>query len=149
MASLERSQKHPYFIILLIVALAFNFVAFSIASHIVPGDAQTLPTFGLAYVLFDAFESIVLAACMEELVMRGWFYTALHAKLAAWPTIIITAFLFAGAHLGVSVAAVLATLPLGLTAGYLRERTGSVRATIAFHMLHNCIAFAILVLYNR
>ncbi len=99
------------FIVLLIVALAFNLGFGLIASHFVPGDEQTLPTSGLAYVLLDAFESIVLAASMEELVMRGWFYTALRAKLAAWPTIIITAFLFAGAHLGVSIATVLSGLP--------------------------------------
>jgi membrane protease YdiL (CAAX protease family) len=38
------------------------------------------------------------------------------------------------------------TLPLGLAARYLRERTGSVRATIALHLVHNAIAYRLLMI---
>jgi membrane protease YdiL (CAAX protease family) len=37
-------------------------------------------------------------------------------------------------------------VPLGLAAGYLRERTGSVRAPMAFHMLHNAAAVTVLLM---
>ena len=132
------------FVLLLIAALAFNLGLGLIASYFVPEKPQTLASLDLPFVLLNAVESIFLAACMEELVMRGWFYTALRAKLAAWPTIIITALLFAAGHLTISVANILATVPLGLAAGYLRERTGSVRAPMAFHILHNAVAVAVL-----
>jgi membrane protease YdiL (CAAX protease family) len=36
-----------------------------------------------------------------------------------------------------------ATLPLGVAAGYLRERTGSVKPAIALHMLHNFLVYPI------
>lgn len=134
------------FAVLLIAALAFNLGLGLIASYFVPEKPQTLASLDLPFVLLNAVESIFLAACVEELVMRGWFYTALRAKLAAWPTIIITALLFAAGHLTISVANILATVPLGLAAGYLRERTGSVRAPMAFHMLHNAVAVAVLLL---
>jgi len=135
------------FIILLVVALAFNFGLGLLTSPSGQGSGETLPPIGLAYVLIDAFESIVLAAFMEELVIRGWLYTALRAKLSAWSTIIITALLFSGAHLGLSVGWALSVLPLGLAAGYLRERTGSVKATITFHILHNCVAYGASLLH--
>lgn len=134
------------FVILLIVVIACNAAGGLIASHFAPEQSESLPSFGLTLVL-SILESLVLAPFMEELVMRGWFYTALRTKLAAWPTIIVTAVIFAALHSGVSPGAVLATLPLGLAAGYLRERTGSVRATIAFHLLHNGAAVASLALH--
>ena len=134
------------FVILLIVVIACNAAGGLIASHFAPEQSEFLPSFGLTLVL-SILESIVFAPFMEELVMRGWFYTALRTKLAAWPTIIVTAVIFAALHSGVSLGAVLATLPLGLAAGYLRERTGSVRATIAFHLLHNGAAVAALALH--
>jgi membrane protease YdiL (CAAX protease family) len=72
--------------------------------------------------------------------------TRSRAKLPAWPTIIITTLLFAVGHLTISLGNILATVPLGLAAGYLRERTGSVRAPMAFHMLHNAAAVTVLLM---
>jgi membrane protease YdiL (CAAX protease family) len=100
----------------------------------------------LPFVLLAAVESIFLAACVEELLMRGWRYSALRLRLAVSPTIIITTLLFAAGHVTISLANILTTVPLGLAAGYLRERTVSVRAPIPFHMLHNAIAVAVLLL---
>jgi membrane protease YdiL (CAAX protease family) len=37
----------------------------------------------------------------------------------------------------VSPTTVIATLPLGIAAGYFRERTGSAKSAITFHILHN------------
>lgn len=140
------SSNALVFVVLLIAALASNMGAGLIASYFAPEEAHTLASFDLPFVLLNAVESIFLAACMEELVMRGWLYTRLRAKLPAWPTIIITALLFAAGHLTISLGNMLATVPLGLAAGYLRERTGSVRAPIAFHMLHNTVAVTVLLL---
>jgi uncharacterized protein len=134
------------FVLLLIAALAFNLGLGLIASYFVPEEPQTLASLDLSYVLLNAVESIFLSACMEELVMRGWLYTGVRAKLPAWPTIIITALLFAAGHLTTSLGNILATVPLGLAAGYLRERTGSVRAPMAFHMLHNAVAVTVLLM---
>jgi membrane protease YdiL (CAAX protease family) len=89
--------------------------------------------------------NIVAAAYMEELLVRGWLYTGLRARLSAWPTILITAFLFTVLHSLSSARDILSTLPLGLAASYLRERTGSVRPAIAFHLTHNTIVYALLM----
>ena len=83
----------------------------------------------------------MFAPLSEELLFRGWLYTGIRAKLPAWPTILITAALFALVHLPQGLEDVFAAaLPLGVIAGYLRERTGSVKSTIPLHILANAAA---------
>jgi membrane protease YdiL (CAAX protease family) len=43
------------------------------------------------------------------------------------------------------VTDILGTLPLGIALGYLRERTGSVRAPIALHFAYNTSVYALLL----
>jgi membrane protease YdiL (CAAX protease family) len=139
-------QNAVIYLILLALALALNEAAGLLTQLLYPGASanETTPSFGIALVL-SVISGIVLAPLMEELIMRGWLYTALRAKLSAWPTILTTAVIFAVLHSMSSVTDILTTLPLGLAAGYLRERTGSVRATISFHMLHNAIVYVLIL----
>jgi membrane protease YdiL (CAAX protease family) len=133
-------------LILLVLALALNEAAGLLTQWLYPSVSanDTAPSFGIALVL-SVISNVFLAALMEELIMRGWVYTALRAKLSAWPTILITSVIFAALHSISSVTDILSTIPLGLAAGYLRERTGSVRATISFHMLHNAIVYVLIL----
>jgi membrane protease YdiL (CAAX protease family) len=132
------------FLILLVVALVLNEAGGLLTNYLYPGPNDTVPSFGAPFVL-SALSNIVMAAIMEELIMRGWLYTGLRAKLSVWPTILITSVIFALMHSISSVQDILATLPLGVAAGYLRERTGSVRAAMAFHMLHNGAIYVLLL----
>lgn len=130
--------------ILLVLAMVLNEAGGLLANYLHPAPNETVPSFGVPFVL-SALSNIVLAAIMEELIMRGWLYTGLRAKLSAWPTILITAVLFALMHSISSVQDILGTLPLGVAAGYLREHTGSVKTAIAFHMLHNAAVYGLLL----
>jgi uncharacterized protein len=132
-------QNGRLFCILLVVAVALNVVISSLSNHFYPQTPGTPEPFGIPTVL-DLFGNVVLAAIFEELIIRGWLYTGIRAKLSAWPTILITSVLFAALHSISSVQDILPTLPLGLAAGYLRERTGSVKAPMTLHLFHNAIA---------
>jgi membrane protease YdiL (CAAX protease family) len=134
--------------VLLAAALAFNEIggliirAYSTAA---PKDAVATLRLGLPFVL-DCLSNVILAAVMEEFVVRGWLFTALRSRLAAWPTILATAVIFAMPHGISSIRAILTTLPLRLAAGYLRERSGSVRPAMALHLAHNAVAYGLLLI---
>jgi membrane protease YdiL (CAAX protease family) len=95
-------------------------------------------------LVLSFLSNLVAAPYAEEFIVRGWLYTGLREKLSGWSTVLITSVIFAALHSISSLRDVLDTLPLAIAAGYLRERTGSVRAPIAFHILHNATVFGIL-----
>ena len=96
---------------------------------------------GLAFFLV-----VVLAPLAEELFFRGWLYTALRWRFGFAGALWTTAILFALAHWESTHLYALAILPMGLVLGYLRERTGSTRATTLFHMLYNLSGLALSIL---
>lgn len=136
-------QHGRLFWLLLVSAVALNVAVDVLFAIINPAPAAPPAPFDLPFIL-GLLRDLVLAAIFEELIIRGWLYTGLRAKLSAWPTIVITSVLFALGH-GPDLQDVLAVLPLGVAAGYLRERTGSVKATITLHLLHNVVATVLTV----
>lgn len=86
---------------------------------------------------------VVLAPIAEELLFRGWLFTALRWRCGFRWALWVTAVLFAIAHWESSHLYALAILPMGLALGWLRERTGSTRATILFHGLYNLAGLAV------
>ena len=80
----------------------------------------------------------VLAPLGEELLFRGALFGWLRQHLSAWPTILLTAIAFAGIHAGVPTVLGLA-LVIGVGAGYVRERFGSVTPLVVLHMLQNVL----------
>ena len=86
---------------------------------------------------------VVLAPLAEELLFRGWIYTALRWRFGFAPALVTTAVLFALAHWESTHLYALAILPIALVLGYLRERTGSARATTLFHMIYNFCGLAL------
>lgn len=81
--------------------------------------------------------SWLLAPLAEELLFRGALFGWLRRHLPAWPTIAVTAALWALIH-QVPVVLPLAFV-VGIAAGWLRERTGSTIPLIVAHALTNII----------
>lgn len=99
---------------------------------------------------FFAFTSLVLLAPIgEEVVMRGYLYSGLRAKMKYLPALLITSLVFGAAHLefgGVGPlvwAAALTTFILSVVLVRQREKTGAIYASIMIHMLNNLVAFIV------
>ncbi len=85
--------------------------------------------------------AVIVGPLCEELIFRGWIYTALRQRMGFVATLLISSVLFAAAHWEGTHLYALAVFPLSLMLGYLRERTGSVCATAVFHGLYNFSAW--------
>lgn len=85
---------------------------------------------GLSIVVF----AMVPALC-EELLHRGIVLPAFVGKLGVWPGLVLSSLLFALMHL--DLGRLLPTFVLGMMAGHVRLRTGSLRPAILLHLLYN------------
>ena len=90
--------------------------------------------------------AVLIAPVTEELLFRGWIYTGLRFHWGLWPALLTTSALFACAHYENTHLYALAVFPIGLALGVIRERTGSVKASILFHALNNFVAFGLMML---
>ncbi len=96
----------------------------------------------------------VLPPVVEELMVRGFLYSGLKKGLPIIWAAIITSVLFATAHLQAGNGepllwtAALDTFVLSFVLIYLREKTGSLWASIGLHMLKNSIAFFSLFVFH-
>ncbi len=105
-------------------------------------DWFTVPKEGLAaFMLFIL--AVVFAPLTEELLFRGWVYTSLRASFGLWVALLVSAVLFAGAHYESTHVYALVVFPIGLALGGMREVTGSLKASIAFHAFFNAIAYGL------
>ncbi len=97
------------------------------------------------------FRHLLVVALPEELFFRGYVQTLLGQRLRRpapqwlgerWPAILLTALLFALAHLAVDwQPARLAVFFPALLFGWLRERSGSLAAPVLLHTLANVTVF--------
>lgn len=85
----------------------------------------------------------LLAPISEELLFRGALFGWLRSLLPSPAAIVVTAALFAGAHLLPTLFPVLFVFGLGAT--WVRERTGSTLNSFAMHAAQN--TFAVLATY--
>lgn len=88
-----------------------------------------------ATVVGEALSVGLLAGVSEELFFRGFMQARLSRRFGPWPATLLAAAAFGLAHLD-PVHSTFA-FAIGLYAGWLLERTGSVRAGIAGHVLNN------------
>ena len=124
--------------LLVAVGIAWGLAASAVVEHLLPAarDWFTLPSAPVA-VISSFLLIVVLAPLAEELFFRGWLYTGLRPRLGfAW-TLGITSALFALGHWEKTHLYAAAVLPVGLALGWVREKTGSTRATALFHALYN------------
>jgi len=95
----------------------------------------------LTFVLYQ----FLGAALPEEVFFRGYLQTEIKELTRnKWISILLTSLLFMLAHLfkGINFLSLGVFFP-SLVFGYLREKTGSILASILFHALSNVIFFSL------
>ena len=129
---------------LLIAAMVYGVGASLALAYLSPASKTSFAIPDSPLAVMAAFALIViLAPLSEELLFRGWIYTALRWRFGFAPALWGTALLFAVAHWESTHLYALAILPMGLVLGYVRERTGSTKATTLFHMIYNSSGLAL------
>jgi len=103
-------------------------------------DMTATPSLTIAAMVVFA----VLAPIAEEMFFRGLLFGWLRAHWPFWLTAIVTSALFGLMHGNLGYAAVAGAL--GLLLAYLRERTGSLWASIIAHVCNNLFAVGVAML---
>ena len=86
---------------------------------------------------FGALNSVLLAPLFEEMLFRGYLFTALR-RVTRFPiALVVSAAAFALFHFENGPVFVLFVLPTGFVLGYAREKTGSITLGIALHAAMN------------
>ena len=126
-------------LITLAYAVAATFTMVRMTQHRVIVDGPT------DYVLTGIIVAnlALLAPIAEELLFRGWLYTALRARLRFRWSFLITAALFAAMHWDANHRHMVLVLPLAVALGVLRETTGSIKPTVLLHAVYNLVIIAI------
>ena len=105
---------------------------------------------GALPLIFTFISLVVLPPIAEEIMVRGFLYSTLKKAFPTIWAVILTSAIFASAHLpeggaaGPLYIAALDTFVLSLVLIYLREKTGSLWASITLHAIKNGIAFVAL-----
>ncbi|MCE1246466.1 MAG: CPBP family intramembrane metalloprotease [Firmicutes bacterium] len=81
----------------------------------------------------------VIGPIFEEILFRGFLYTALRRYVPAYAGVLLVSFLFAAIHFDFNVFIGLFTL--GAVLAILYERTGSLTPSIITHMIWNSMTF--------
>lgn len=123
-------------------ALIYSAAASAAIGYFFPNAQSwfTIPADRLSYWMLFILAAMV-APIAEELLFRGWIYTSLRSSFGLWPAIVVSAALFALVHYENTHLYALAVFPLGLALAAIRERTGSVKASMLFHATNNFVAF--------
>jgi len=87
--------------------------------------------------IFSAFMVVILVPTCEELFFRGWLWTGLRKHWGPLATASTTGGMWLILHLAGSFRAPIVLLPLAATLSLARHFAGSVKASIALHVLHN------------
>lgn len=94
-------------------------------------------------LILSAGLTCVLAPICEELLFRGYVFTALRAWRGTWPAAVITGLVFGGIHAGSAPAIDLIPLAgLGFGLCLLYRYSGSLYPCIIAHSFNNSLAFA-------
>jgi uncharacterized protein len=133
----------------LIVLLLIAFVVFSViwseAFH--PKEETLLKQLGTnegtALLILSAALTCVIAPICEELLFRGYIFTALRSWRGTLPAALITGLVFGGVHYGSAPTLDLVPLAgLGFGLCLLYRFTGSLYPCMVAHSLNNSVAFA-------
>jgi membrane protease YdiL (CAAX protease family) len=90
--------------------------------------------------------AVLVAPVVEETIFRGFVYSGLRRTMPVGMATILSAIMFATAHVGVSGAAVMGIGVLALGLAYTYERTRNLWICIGMHMIHNALVFALMAL---
>jgi membrane protease YdiL (CAAX protease family) len=133
----------------LIAGGAFLALAVLGASIVLPRPAESplekLLATTPSLILF-VFFAIVVGPLLEEIVFRGFLFTALADVFGVRVAVPVTALLFAGLH-GRQLGGNLPVLALILVVGYIltrvRERSNSIVPSIIMHTTYNATLFVV------
>lgn len=135
-----------FFWLLAAATIGYSLAADVLISHLYPpsSDWVTLPK-GLVWAGLFVTLAVVFAPIAEEILFRGWLYTCLREKIGVWAGILVTSVLFALAHWEKTHLYALAVFPVGVALGFIRDRTGSLKASMTLHAVYNAAASVLLV----
>ncbi len=85
---------------------------------------------------------VVLPPIAEELLFRGYLFGRLRERFGFWVTAIVVSVAFGAIHLQWNVGIDVAILSLFLC--YVREKTGSIWASMVLHAIKNGVAYALI-----
>lgn len=102
------------------------------------------PSGGIVVLVFIAL--VCLAPFVEELLFRGFLFTAFRRTFGFWIGAIAVSLLFAIAHQQLNVGIDVFVLSMFLC--FLREKTGSLWPSIGLHALKNLVAFIYLFIIH-
>ena len=135
----------------LVVLLLIAFIVLSAiwSAAVNPEKEKLLETLGTnegaALLLLSAGLTCVVAPICEEMLFRGYMFTALRSWRGTWPAAVIVGLVFGGVHAGSAPALDLVPLAgLGFGLCVLYRYSGSLYPCMAAHSLNNSIAFAAL-----
>lgn len=96
---------------------------------------------------------VILPPLVEEIMVRGFLYGSLRERMPKLTAALVASALFASAHLLEGTTSLLwvgflDTFVLSMVLVYLREKTGSLWASITLHTLKNGVAFVALFILH-
>jgi membrane protease YdiL (CAAX protease family) len=143
------------------VYFVFYLITVAVVTHFVPSlDINQKQEIGFSNVsgalpiLLTFISLVILPPLAEEIMVRGFLYSTLKKAMPLIAAAIVTSAMFAGAHLpeggaaGPLYIAALDTFVLSLVLIYLREKTGSLWASITLHACKNGVAFLALFVFH-
>lgn len=110
---------------------------------------------GLAAMTLTFISLVILPPLAEEIMARGFMYSSFKKGLPTLVAALLTSLIFASAHLpeggaaGPLYIAAVDTFILSLVLVYLREKTGSLWASITLHAFKNGVAFMVLFVFMQ
>jgi hypothetical protein len=133
--------------LILLLFVAFLVVSAIWAAIFHPSEEKLLETLGsnqgAALLVLSAALTCVVAPVCEELLFRGYVFTALRNWRGTLPAALITGLLFGGVHVGSAPALDLVPLAaLGFGLSLLYRYSGSLYPCMIAHSLNNCVAFS-------
>lgn len=139
----------PAYVIYLIATIVVQSIAALFLSEDVINAKQNIgfEAATQTWELVLAFVALVLIApFVEEVLFRGYLFKEMRTDWSFPLSALVTAGLFGLAHLQINVG--LDTFVLALPLAYLIEKTRSLSAPIALHMLKNLIAYVSIFLLD-
>lgn len=141
--------KHLFGAIILGVGgICLNLVTSSLLSMAFPSDSEVLNEQymqlldGVSFVPGLLLMALLPAVC-EELMYRGYMFTAFKSRMSIPKAIIIVSLLFGISHM--SMIKILPTALLGVALAYMVYKSGSIVTSALVHFLNN--ALAVVTLY--
>jgi len=88
--------------------------------------------------------AVLVAPVIEEIVFRGFIYSALKKRTGVTLAIIVTSVFFSLLHM--SIFSFLPIFFLGIVLAYLYEKTGLLISSITLHVIHNSLLISMILL---